>query len=1053
MIYVLRWAICWVLLSSAGAASSHKLNVDAAGRLARHVAPRELPETLRSQQYAVMRRESPQEKLVMASGQSATANRTPGGHHLELGQSSPLALATLNRSAAPSPAYDVGLRCDTLIFAPEDPCPYECPYMAEDSLYVCHFRCVTPDMCGTLDPVATIADPEMRVCRRCIVAGCDQCHPGMEDRCERCGHAYYPDDKGQCKSLTDRVMFIVKIVIGALLLILLVYYFELATRKATNKNGLKHGLAFRYRTRIHMPPDTPEGEGVRDADDEENLVGRQLYPLSTNLMRLPIAGAGTCLHFNFQSATLAWAVIIAYTYSMCASLVSTDLLILGLTPAKTSAQLCSVVHWGHSTQMSLIWSKTCYVFWAYLFSFVGLICYSICQNREFHRLDDAITQKDYVAVCTGLPRLKGSDLCELQLREFFEEHTEQKVAGVSICWDYRAKLGAVNKAIEDDWLKYEEDAAPPPPPPTEEEEEAAAIAAREPGLGALRRAFRYVDRVFFFQGPPVALGDQGEEEAQRASQEGRRGSLRSAAQGEPAPEEPSRGLLSDMLHAGEDEPPHDSHVEPEGPVDVTTLLNEMESSDVAFVVFETEEGRDAAVEAAKKRGGFIYDEKVLNLTVRNVEPGSCRFVGLTHGTSNKMRYKKLARGAVIVIGALIGWAVCFYLPYAFYMASFSYARGDQPTYFARILFTVLVVAGNQLMYLLADVIATSVEFGFEEDREVCYNVIYFMACIINLVADMVITIYLAYRYMVAMGVHTADNRLLESITSFREIFESYPMQKAFGELLFAYAFPSCFLLPYIMEPAFTIWLPYHLSRKLVGSHDEVQGREAEKAFKYFLPMNLGRYADICLNMVLACGIFFAPGGFTLPTFLTLVASHIYIYGYDHYRVLRCTPSFCYSTEAIEYFGQLLMVVPTAILAACCVFRGAQYVEGLSDLAVLLAMIGAFLGHSILHIVIITFVAPLCKPEPHKPSTVPYDEMAKHTPMTFFSSNPVHCLRSKYLFGHQPPQIHCTYGKEHLQKANPDIGAYFEDPTYGDPHGLGASKDKAKAEAGEDDDAP
>ena len=34
-----------------------------------------------------------------------------------------------------------------------------------------------------------------------------------------------------------------------------------------------------------------------------------------------------------------------------------------------------------------------------------------------------------------------------------------------------------------------------------------------------------------------------------------------------------------------------------------------------------------------------------------------------------------------------------------------------------------------------------------------------------------------------IGAHTADDRLLSSLDSFQDIFESYPIQKIFGELL------------------------------------------------------------------------------------------------------------------------------------------------------------------------------------------------------------------------------------------------------------------------------
>merc|ERR1719453_148247 len=62
----------------------------------------------------------------------------------------------------------------------------------------------------------------------------------------------------------------------------------------------------------------------------------------------------------------------------------------------------------------------------------------------------------------------------------------------------------------------------------------------------------------------------------------------------------------------------------------------------------------------------------------------------------------------------------------------------------------------------------------------------------------------------------------------------------------------------------------------------------------------------------------------------------------------------------------------------------------------------------------------------------YAETASITPATHFSTNPVHCLRSKYIFGDDPPQSIYTIGKEHLMRANPKIGSYYAPPAAGKP---------------------
>lgn len=47
------------------------------------------------------------------------------------------------------------------------------------------------------------------------------------------------------------------------------------------------------------------------------------------------------------------------------------------------------------------------------------------------------------------------------------------------------------------------------------------------------------------------------------------------------------------------------------------------------------------------------------------------------------------------------------------------------------------------------------------------------------------------------------------------------------------------------------------------------------------------------------------------------------------------------------------------------------------------------------------------------------------PATHFSTNPVHCLRSKFILEDKPPQAIYAVGKEHTMVANPKIGGLQE----------------------------
>jgi len=330
-------------------------------------------------------------------------------------------------------------------------------------------------------------------------------------------------------------------------------------------------------------------------------------------------------------------------------------------------------------------------------------------------------------------------------------------------------------------------------------------------------------------------------------------------------------------------------------------------------------------------------------------------------------------------------------------------------------------------------------------------VYYLVACVLNVVADLIVTGVLSYKAMVAIGVHTADGSLLSSVTKIQDIVESYPMQKTLGSMLFAYVYPGTFLLPFMAEPLGTIVAPYLLGKFLLRSHPEYQKRDAEIAMMHFIPMDMGRYSDLLLNMCCAILVLFLPGGYVLPMFLSMSLSHIYILLYDHWRVLRAVPNFHYSRNLSDQFASAWMALPCALTLSCAVFKGYHLIwPELNGWALSCVMLWAFIGHIALHMFVIRKVFKLKKP--HKKSEMSFAEAATYTPDTWFSVNPVHCLRSKYIWGHEPAQVFHMIGKEHLHRENPEIGAFFEDKEAQKPPApkeldeVPAAKAKAQAKA-------
>jgi len=304
-------------------------------------------------------------------------------------------------------------------------------------------------------------------------------------------------------------------------------------------------------------------------------------------------------------------------------------------------------------------------------------------------------------------------------------------------------------------------------------------------------------------------------------------------------------------------------------------------------------------------------------------------------------------------------------------------------------------------------------------------VLYTFACVVNLLFDLVVTFHTTYVTMVGMQVYTFDGRSLETLTLY-ELFVSYPMQRALGHQLFWYAFPCCFFMPFVLEPLFSALLPLHLAKLVVRSNADFQGYRAEQALEFFCPMDLSRYADIMLNVCIAALIFLFPGGYVFQTFAILCASHIYIYIYDHYRVLRAIPGLNLGSDIVDRCVNMLMAFPCCILLAGLIFKlhCLPAYHHVPRYLTVWAIILACTVHTILHISLLVFVVPHCG-RAHKRSESSYAEAAQRLPCSWFNANPVHCLRSTYIHQHKPAFLNYVRGKEHLLKANPTIGAYFD----------------------------
>jgi len=301
----------------------------------------------------------------------------------------------------------------------------------------------------------------------------------------------------------------------------------------------------------------------------------------------------------------------------------------------------------------------------------------------------------------------------------------------------------------------------------------------------------------------------------------------------------------------------------------------------------------------------------------------------------------------------------------------------------------------------------------------------------NVCLDMVVTFLIAWEIMKGLGFRTYHGDKLEEVDHPTAQVETYAMQRMLAENTFAYSFPATFLIPFLIEPFITIYFPLKAGEFLVRTHPMITGRTTEEWIMAF-EMDMGRYADLLLNCLLGIIIFYFPGGYTYSLFYAMVFSHMVIYSFDHWRVISTIPSCCYASMDVDWWAQWMFAPCTASILSCMVMKAncQGYGYCIKEYALMEACVSAWLFHVVIHTLALKFIVPMLgrkgdeSDDPNAGKV--FKDVAEEKACSWFTSNPVHCLRSKFIAEDSP---HCNFwvsGKEHLQEVNEKINCHFQD---------------------------
>jgi len=868
-------------------------------------------------------------------------------------------------------------------------CPVDCPFLRKEPTGFCDFKCVPKEQCSSDDPLTSFADLSSMHCRPCLVDACTICGDTAQT-CTKC-HGSFDLIDGQCISRYKLIWHCLYLLLGILVGVVVAYVIVLGLRGTINREILE--IALQYRSSSKM----------RGGD------GALLDLMKTNVKRTYSSGLGVALHFEWQFAMILWSVVVLIVFYIL------SLSFPHRPPAqKHSPESFSVCDQGMKAQEEELGNMEISFFYAVLFLYIFTTCasiaYAIWQRRWATRKSlERTTMQDFMMVASGLPCQPGSEPVETDLAAFFQSAFAKvgaEVVGVSICWD----LSTMGEKVEEHGRRE-----------LDEQELHHELHIGEVKSRTFERSPRRAREIESWKcgclsiDPKMRCFDKLLGIEERAAVEARRDSDLSLRE-------------------------------------VTSLLENMTGSGDAYIIFRTEGQRDRALEYAEKQpvmypfGVPPWCQHRLTFHTDDLEPDTVLWSGF--GISNHQVGWRIAKGICWLLLAIGALDVCFYFPYVTYLMRCSEISGmTQGDLVQSTLLGLLICICNQIIYAIIGKIADGCGFKHKDTHQRFYVVAYTAAVFINTIIDLCTVALLAQGYSVDQALEMQITN--DSVMSTKAIATNYSLQMSLYVQTWAYIFPSCLLLPFMLEPLAQKGI-YFLYCWLVGSR-KVSAQDAELVLQC-PPFDLARYGDILINLML-CAILCV---FTYRDLWTiwacLVVSLAWIYMYDRYRFLRLSTRRSFVSQKLSTTSHWLASTPCAILLAVLTFRvycladnrgdgftgmlyrqlnthvdmaSKVYHQYMTRDTIVMAMLGAFCIHIALHCAALRWLVPYFGhvEAPHN-TDIPYEEIAEKEPCNWFNANPVFCLRSKYFYRHGTPCSLFQPGKEYLLKKNTEIGQHY-----------------------------
>jgi hypothetical protein len=450
-----------------------------------------------------------------------------------------------------------------------------------------------------------------------------------------------------------------------------------------------------------------------------------------------------------------------------------------------------------------------------------------------------------------------------------------------------------------------------------------------------------------------------------------------------------------------DEPSEDSSGPPDQE-EVVEVLKNLQGSGFCYLIFDTPVALQVFKDLCTVTPAVFRDNHKVTIEDVSSEPTDLYWENFTQMNF----WPRIMLGCLMILLTIALW-VAMYMPYAMF-------TGARTSFLEGTLLGLIITVGNAIIAIVIDIITKWAGFRQKDRRDMTILSLALLSTLLNTVFDL----WMVLR--ISKGVGASGEGGSEGSS---EGFDHIVARE-----LFLMIVPGYLILPYLVTPLVEHVLPYWLGLWIVRSRN-TSLRNAEECLKCPEFDICWRYSDLHNNFTVCTLMLFTVSPHSYEVMFWLVVFLMLIYGIDKYKLLRQTSQTFYTTRRLSNAASMWWCVPTGVLAAVTAWWASR-ADILPSQNASVTCIIVFFVHCAMWLCLYQLAHACAKSRQEEiVETTPYKEMcetlhAEGMMWSYFSTNPIYCLRSKYLGLKEAgsdtfPCIPYVPGRQHLQPGAPD----------------------------------